>query len=163
MAIAERLVARVSFSQKLTGPERGPSKCESQRGAPRGWKGRSEGPQAHNISPSPARRAQVEKQEERFLEAHRERRVPTPPAPANLPYSLTRPRKGDSLRKLAPARGMWPTLRQSAPLRKAAPARGMLLPSFGREGRFDIRAGSAAARPAFLFHTIQTFNQNEDL
>ena len=57
MAIAERLVARVSFSQKLTGPERGPSKCESQRGAPRGWKGRSEGPQAHNISPSPARRA----------------------------------------------------------------------------------------------------------
>ena len=32
MAIAERLVARVSFSQKLTGPERGPSKCESQRG-----------------------------------------------------------------------------------------------------------------------------------
>ena len=32
MAIAERLVARVSFSKKLTGPERGPSKYESQRG-----------------------------------------------------------------------------------------------------------------------------------
>jgi len=30
---------------------------DTQRGAPRGWKGRSEGPQAHNISPSPARRA----------------------------------------------------------------------------------------------------------
>ena len=39
MAIAERLVARVSFSQKLTGPERGPSKYESQRGCRRGMEG----------------------------------------------------------------------------------------------------------------------------
>ena len=35
VALAERLVARVDFSQKSTGPERGPSKYESQgRGAP---------------------------------------------------------------------------------------------------------------------------------
>ena len=39
MAIAERLVARVSFSQKLTGPERGPSRYESQRGCRRGMEG----------------------------------------------------------------------------------------------------------------------------
>jgi len=147
MAIAERLVARVSFSQKLTGPKRGPSKCESERkGCSGGMEGGAGGETQFPIThpPSPARRAQVEKKEARLLEAHRERRVPTPPAPANLPYSLTRLRKGDSLRKQAPARGM-------------------LLPSFGREGSFDTRAGSRAARPLLLFHTIQTFNQNEDL
>ena len=61
---------------------------DTQRGAPRGWKGRSEGPQAHNISPSPARRAQVEEKEERFLKAHRESRAPTRPPQA---FSLTFP------------------------------------------------------------------------
>ena len=39
MAIAERLVARVSFSQKLTGPERGPSWARASGVAGGGWKG----------------------------------------------------------------------------------------------------------------------------
>ena len=39
MAIAERLVARVSFSQKLTGPERGTSKVGASGVAGGGWKG----------------------------------------------------------------------------------------------------------------------------
>ena len=52
-AIAERLVARVGFTLKPTGPERGTSKAESQRGGPGGWKGVQEGPQAHNAPALP--------------------------------------------------------------------------------------------------------------
>ena len=58
---------RTEGSQKLTGSERGPSKCESQRGCRRGMEGGAPwggSPKQH--PPSPARRAQVEKQEERF-------------------------------------------------------------------------------------------------
>ena len=43
MAIAERLVARVSFSQKLTGPKRGTSKTGASGVAGGGWKGVQEG------------------------------------------------------------------------------------------------------------------------
>ena len=73
MAIAERLVARVSFSQKLTGPERGPSKYESQRGCRRGMEGGAPwggSPKQH--PPSPVRRTHLQTRKIALRQAGRE-------------------------------------------------------------------------------------------
>ena len=135
MAIAERLVARVSFSQKLTGPERGPSWARASGVAGGGWKGVLRGaasPKQH--PPSPVWKTHHLKSKTDLRQALREPQRSDTPALAAFLLKDTRagsagdttssplpPRQGNSRCLALPSPGRQAlSLRQGSPLRKQA-------------------------------------------
>ena len=160
MAIAERLVARVGFTLKPTGPERGTSKVESSkegvfRGDGRGC--RRGNVVSHNAPAFPCLEdSTLEKLEQASASRPREasndfrlrRSSANPRSPLARPSPYTLPRKGNSLRYPLPP---WVALlsRSARATSFASRSRaGASLSPFGRAG-FSASRSRGSGRGAF--------------